>query len=166
MFRPREECPKLPSPPLSSHTEVADLCLGWFWSPDAVFSALPGVLNVVVGYAGGKESDPTYRSIKDHTEAVRVEFDPQVISYEEILECYFKQLGRSMFYPSYSRQYRNAILVHNTDQKCAASAMIQRLSKENEVHVTVQAATDFYRAEEYHQKYFHKQKGIVACSRY
>lgn len=130
-----------------------------------MFSALTGVLDVVVGYAGGMEADPTYRRIRDHTEAVRVEFDPRVISYEEILECYFKQLGRSMFYPSYSRQYRNAILVHNADQKSIASAMIQRLSKENEVQVTIEAATDFYRAEEYHQKYFIKQKGNVACSR-
>mmetsp|Transcript_20907 Transcript_20907/g.30106 ORF Transcript_20907/g.30106 Transcript_20907/m.30106 type:complete len:125 (-) Transcript_20907:311-685(-) len=118
-----------------------------------------GVRQVTVGYAGGKKEFPTYRSIKDHTEAVRVEYDPAVISYAGILQSYFDQVGGSMFYPSFSRQYRNAILVHNDEQRRVAKSMISKYAANGrEVHLAIEDATDFYRGEEYHQKYLIKSQ--------
>jgi len=118
---------------------------------------MKGVKEVTVGYAGGKTEFPTYRSIQDHTEAVRVVFDPKKISYEEILMSFFQQ--HSIFSPPYSRQYRSAILVHNQEQEETARAMLDAFSKsaKRKVYTEVEQATDFYRAEEYHQKYIAKQ---------
>ena len=63
----QKDCPKLPLPNFNEDTEVADLCLGWFWGPDYYFSNLEGVKEVIVGYAGGSDSGPTYKNIKDFT---------------------------------------------------------------------------------------------------
>jgi len=120
---------------------------------------MEGVEDVVVGYAGGKTEWPTYRSIQDHTEAVRVVFDPKVITYEELLLSFFQM--HSPFSSPYSTQYRSAILVHNEEQKAIATAMVDDLAKmsKKKVYTLVEPATDFYRAEEYHQKYIQKQSG-------
>ena len=120
---------------------------------------MEGVQEVVVGYAGGKTEWPTYRSIQDHTEAVRVVFDPNVITYEELLLSFFQM--HSPFSPPYSRQYRSAILTHNEEQHAIATAMIADLAKlsKKKVYTLIEPATDFYRAEEYHQKYIQKQSG-------
>ena len=151
------DCPKLNSPIFDQFVETADICLGWFWGPDLAFSNIEGVLDVVVGYAGGKEIGPTYRNILDHTEAVRVQFDPTRITYRDILRIFFME--HSPFAPEYSRQYRSALLVHNDDQREVANEMVSALAKKTGrlVYTKVEDATDFYRAEEYHQKYFEKQ---------
>lgn len=105
----------------------------------------------------GKSEWPTYRRIQDYTEAVRVEFDPSAITYEGVLAVFFGELGGP---PSRSsRQYRSAILYHSAEQMVAAQAAVaeygraHRLSK---VNIDVEPATDFYRGEEYHQKYYVK----------
>ena len=151
-------CPKLPPPEVAN---TADLCLGWFWTPDFEFSKIKGVVDTVVGYAGGKTDFPTYKSIQDHTEAIRVVFDPKVLSYEQVLDMYF-QMGGVPTYPGYSRQYRHAILYHTAEQREAAERVITRYEQEQgtkKIFVDIEPATDFYRAEEYHQKYVRKSLG-------
>jgi len=113
-----------------------------------------------VGYAGGKAPWPTYKSIQDHTEAVRVEYDPQILSYQDILVEFFSQGGVPTS-PCYSRQYRNAILTHSEEQKKIASAVVEQLRKQRgvqKIYTDIEDATPFYRAEEYHQKYVEKSR--------
>ena len=116
---------------------------------------------MTVGYAGGKLEWPTYKSIKDHTEAVRVEYDPKVLTYEDILTVYFDEMGGPPTFPSFSRQYRNALLVHNEDQRRQADDLIEKFTQKlrwQKIYVDVEDSTPFYRAEEYHQKYLAKQR--------
>jgi peptide methionine sulfoxide reductase msrA/msrB len=121
---------------------------------------MKGVRNVVVGYAGGTTENPTYRSISDYTEAVRIEFDKSQLSFSDILMKFLEEMGGSYYSRPYSRQYRAAILVHNEDQREIALELIKRLSDARtpkKVYIDVEDATDFYQAEEYHQKYIEKQ---------
>lgn len=154
-------CPRLPPPTFTAFSETADLCLGWFWTPDFEFSKLEGVISVTVGYAGGSAPWPTYKNIQDYTEAVRVEYDPQILSYEDILVEFFSQGGVPTT-PCYSRQYRNAILVHNAEQRKIATTLVNQLAKQKglkKIYTDIEDATPFYRAEEYHQKYVEKSRG-------
>lgn len=118
-----------------------------------------GVLGVTVGYAGGKTEWPTYRSIQDHTEACRIEFDPTIISYRDILISFFDM--HSPFSAPYSRQYRSAILVHNDEQQKIADDLVATLQvgSKRKIYTSIEPHTDFYRAEEYHQKYIQKSRG-------
>lgn len=115
----------------------------------------------VVGYAGGKESNPTYNRIKDYTEAVLVEFDPSKVSYEELLF----EFGRmhSPTSPSWGTQYRSVIWYTNEDQKEEAEQYLEDLavSTKKEVHTKLEpmSGTEFYKAEEYHQHYIEKASG-------
>lgn len=159
--RPRgsSECPvvALPEDP---HVEVADLALGCFWAPDQYFSNLDGVLEVTVGYSGGKQSSPSYKNIKDHTETVRVVYSPEHLSYEELLEYFFEQLESPPLTLSRTRQYRIGLFYHNSRQKAAIDeklALLSRAYKGRRIFVDVEPASAFYRAEEYHQKYLLKK---------
>jgi len=123
---------------------------------------MSGIKEVTVGYAGGATEFPTYRSIQDHTEAVRVVFDPTVISYRDLLSAFVEM--HSPFSPPYSRQYRSAILYHDDTQLETAKEVLAELdaygkSKRARVYTALEPATDFYRAEEYHQKYIAKSRG-------
>lgn len=84
--RASTECPEIPTTARNPTNEVAVLASGWFWHPQRDFRALGGVVDVVVGYTGGNQKNPTYKNIMDATEAFLVEFDPSVISYEKILD--------------------------------------------------------------------------------
>jgi len=109
-----------------------------------------------VAYAGGEQPWPTYKRIGDHTEAIVVEFDPTVTSYPEILDRFFSL--HSPFYPSFNRQYRSAILYHSEDQRVAAEAAVEALSKgSRRAYTAVEPLKEVYRAEEYHQKFFAKE---------
>ena len=116
-----------------------------------------GVTKVVVGYTGGSQPWPNYDSIEDHTEAVRITFDPTTVTYEEILDSYVKQ-NSSIFAPSWMRQYRSAIMVHNEDQRKAVKAKIESTESYTgqKVYIDIEMASDFYLAEEYHQKWIEK----------
>jgi peptide methionine sulfoxide reductase MsrA len=105
-----------------------------------------GVEEVVVGYAGGKEKNPTYRTIKDHTEALRIIFNPQVISFEGLLDLFQKEMGGLPSFPGYSRQYRSAILTHTPEQTAAVAEMVEAgRAKGRKVFLDVEPATPFYR---------------------
>lgn len=121
---------------------------------------MSGVNDVVVGYTGGNQANPTYRSIKDHSEAVRICFDPSVLTYKDVLISFFNQLGGAQFSRAYSCQYRSAIFVHNDEQNEIASTLMESMeaSTKRKVLTPIERAGDFYMAEEYHQKYIAKQQ--------
>ena len=84
--RPQEECPEIPTTPqVSSNYETCILASGWFWHPQRQFKYTDGVARVVVGYTGGEEPNPTYQNIQDATEAYLIEFDPTILTFEQIL---------------------------------------------------------------------------------
>lgn len=113
---------------------------------------MPGVTRCLVGYSGGDELNPTYQTIMDHTEALLIEYDPSVCSYEQILQKW-KELGGDCSYPN-SRQYRSAIFPTTPEQQEKAQSFWDDL-KYNK-YVFVEPATRFYMAEEYHQNYLEK----------
>ena len=113
---------------------------------------MDGVKAVTVGYAGGTTENPTYESISDYTEAIRIEFNPNVITYDQLLKEFFARADVKS--RSWSRQYRNAILYHNDAQLAAVE---KATAGRNYPGLDVEPATTFYRGEEYHQKYIAKQ---------
>ena len=145
--------------------EVAPLGGGCFWCLEAVFDGLQGVESVESGYTGGRIANPTYQQVCDgdtgHAEVVRVTFDPQAISFREILEVFFAihdpaTLNRQG--NDAGTQYRSAIYFHSPGQQAAAGQLIAELTAEkafgDPIVTEVTAAQTFYVAENYHQEYF------------
>lgn len=151
-------------PPAAYH-EQATFAGGCFWCMEKPFEKLDGVHSVISGYAGGPEKNPTYKEVSSgrtgHTESVQVTFDPRVVSYEQLLEVYWKSFdptdGGGQF-ADRGKQYRPAIFAHNDAQKSAATLSKQALSKsgrfDKPIVVPVEAFTNFYPAEDYHQDYY------------
>jgi peptide-methionine (S)-S-oxide reductase len=148
-----------------SNLETATLAGGCFWCLEAVYDEIKGVLSVESGYSNGHVPNPTYRDVCNgdtgHAEAVRIQFDPSVVSYRDLLNVFFaihdpttlNRQGADM-----GTQYRSAIFYHSPGQKETAEALIRELSEQriwNGAIVTeVTAAEIFYTAEDYHQEYF------------
>lgn len=111
-----------------------------------------------VGYAGGVESFPVYTRMKDHSEAVLVEYDPQMISYEELLGVFWA--SHNSVAQEYSRQYRNAVFFRSEAQKAAAFTSLQAVKDRTRYPLStkVEAAGEFYPAEAYHQKYYLRRR--------
>ena len=106
-----------------------------------------------MGYTGGKSPWPTYDDISDHTEAVQVEYDPSIISFEDVL----KPIRDVPLEPAYSTQYRSAIFYHDADQKATAERVVAGLGAEK--FIAVEPYEVMYRAEDYHQDYVKKCQG-------
>ncbi len=149
----------------NSQKRLATLGGGCFWCLEPIFRALAGVREVVVGYSGGTVPNPSYEEVcagkTGHAEVVQITFDPEVISYEEILEVFFSihdptTLNRQG--ADVGSQYRSVILYHHEGQKAAAEKVIQDLSSkkvwEAPVVTEIVGFKVFYRAEDYHQGYF------------
>ncbi len=145
---------------------------GCFWCIEAAFKELDGVSRAVSGYAGGHADDPTYREVcsgnTGHAEVVQVEYDPEVIGYDELLEVFFAvhdptQLNRQG--PDRGTQYRSIILYHDEDQREQARAYIEALDEEydDDVVTELEPIETFYRAEENHQDYFEKHPNDAYC---
>jgi len=154
------ECPAIPTTPqLLPTNEVAIIASGWFWHPQLEYDhSVAGVVRTVVGYTGGVESNPTYRTIKDSTEAILIEFDPEIISYKEVLAEWSKSYS-SFRFPS-KAQYRSAVWYANDNQRLVAETALDLLKERangGKLHVGIEPVTEFYKAEEYHQKYVEKQ---------
>lgn len=152
-------------PNMETNKEIATLAGGCFWCLEAVFVELRGVETVVSGYMGGHTLNPTYKQIcyedTGHAEVVQITFDPQIVSFKEILEVFFvihdpTTLNRQG--GDVGSQYRSAIFYHSDEQREAAEQVIAELSAEavwpNPIVTEVTAATTFYPAEDYHQDYF------------
>jgi len=149
---------------------VATFAAGCFWGVEERFARLPGVTATEVGYTGGTTGHPTYEQVcsctTGHAEAVRVEYDPDAITYEQLLEAFFAmhdptQVDRQG--PDIGTQYRSAIFYHSPAQECAARDAVRRLEASGTlrrpVATEVVAAGPWWPAEEYHQKYFMKHAG-------
>ncbi len=146
-------------------SEVATLGAGCFWCVEAVFDDLKGVSDVVSGYTGGRNPNPTYREVcsgtTGHAEVVQVTFDPSVVSYADILRIFFTvhdptQLNRQG--NDVGTQYRSAIFFHSPEQQRIAREVIAELSEQQlwdrPIVTEVTPAREFYTAEDYHQEYF------------
>ncbi|MBT3359549.1 MAG: peptide-methionine (S)-S-oxide reductase MsrA [Rhodospirillales bacterium] len=144
----------------------ATFAAGCFWGVEHAFRQVNGVTDVAVGYTGGTTPDPNYKDVcssdTGHAEAALVSFDPDVISYEELLDVFWSvhdpsQLNRQG--PDVGSQYRSAVFVHDEEQEKAALASKQRLEDKGLKIVTeITKADTFGRAEEYHQRYIEKNR--------
>ena len=150
--------------------EKVTFAAGCFWGVEAAFRQVKGVVSTTVGYAGGSFKDPTYQDVcsgrTGHAEAVEVEYDPSHISYEELLTVFWEihdpttlnQQG-----PDVGAQYRSAIYYHTPEQQAAAIVSKEKLQRsgryKNLVVTEITPASQFYRAEEYHQQYLEKRGG-------
>jgi peptide-methionine (S)-S-oxide reductase len=145
--------------------ETATLAGGCFWCLEAVFDELEGIEDVVSGYIGGRVAKPTYQQICNgdtgHAEAVRLVFDPAVISFRDLLEVFFvihDPTTRNRQGNDVGTQYRSAIFFHSPGQKATAEAVMDELKRENAfaapIVTELAPAGTFYPAEDYHQEYF------------
>jgi peptide-methionine (S)-S-oxide reductase len=109
-----------------------------------------------VGYAGGKQADPTYRRIGDHAETIEIDFDPTQISYGDLLDIFWTSHRPTR--SAYSRQYMSAIFTHSAEQeKLAQMSKEAQIAKHGQIYTEIAPATQFYLAEDYHQKYMLRQ---------
>lgn len=133
-------------------TGTATFGLGCFWGPDAAFGALDGVVRTAVGYAGGTKPDPSYRRLGDHTEVLRVEYDPSTISYRALLEVVFAE--HSPRRQAHKRQYHNVVLLETDEQAETAEAFLEASDWDAEqLETRIERLDSFHLAEPYHQKY-------------
>jgi peptide-methionine (S)-S-oxide reductase len=160
----------------NENTEKAVFAAGCFWGVEASFRKLSGVVSTRVGYTGGKTKDPTYREVcgdrTGHAEAVEVVYDPDKVSYRELLDLFWSihdptQVNRQG--PDVGSQYRSAIFYLGDDQARIAGESKEKLEKSGKhrrrVATEIVAATEFYPAEDYHQQYYEKH-GISGCPTY
>ena len=147
---------------------------GCFWCVEAAFEELDGVESVISGYAGGHTDDPSYNAVcsgrTGHAEVVQLEYDPETIAYEDLLEVFFTihdPTTKDREGPDIGSQYRSAIYAHSDDQLETAEAFAAELEAEGlyEGIVTeIEPLETFYEAEEYHQNYFEKNPNDAYCS--
>ena len=148
--------------------EIAVLACGCFWGPEIKFSKLEGVIKTEVGYCGGNNKNTTYEEVcsgeTNHAEVVKLNFDPKVISYEKILNYFFEihdptTIDRQG--PDIGTQYRSAVFYHSPKQQEAAKKSLDAQNASgkfrNPIMTEITPHNHFYRAEEYHQRYFEKQ---------
>lgn len=155
-------------------TEKATFGAGCFWGVESTFRAVPGVKEAIVGYAGGRTKNPTYEDVCSHTtghaEVVEVEFDPAVVSYQQLLDVFWSNHNPTTLNrqgPDVGDQYRSVIFYHSPEQKAAAEASKAQQDKsgrfKNPIVTFIEPAPTFYRAEEYHQRYLEK-RGLSHCA--
>jgi peptide-methionine (S)-S-oxide reductase len=159
---------------MSDKLEIATLANGCFWCTEAIFQRLNGVEKVTSGYSGGKVKNPTYNEVTSgetgHAEVIQIQFDPKIISFQEILEVFFAThdpttLNRQGY--DVGTQYRSGIFYHSTAQKEAAEAFIKSLTDakvfDKKIVTEVTAFEAFYEAEAYHQNYYNNNKNQGYC---
>ncbi len=151
-----------------STLQTATFAAGCFWGVEDAFRRIPGVTDAVSGYTGGRTERPTYREVcghgTGHAEAVEVTFDPSRVSYEQLLDVFWNlhdptQLNRQG--PDVGDQYRSAIFTHSPEQMQAALASrdAEQTKLRRPIVTQILEAPAFWRAEDYHQRYFEKNGG-------
>jgi peptide-methionine (S)-S-oxide reductase len=154
-------------------TTIATFAAGCFWGVEARFAAIPGVVDAVVGYTGGTTADPTYEDVcsgtTGHAEAVRLQYDPDVVSYEQLVEAFFAMhdpTTEDRQGPDVGSQYRSVIFFHTPQQEATARTVALRLAQsgayDDPIVTEIVPAGAFWRAEEYHQDYYGPQD-VEAC---
>lgn len=152
-------------------TKRATFGAGCFWGIESAFRGVPGVIDAPVGYSGGMVAEPTYEQVctgrTGHAEVVEVEYDPERVGYDELLDVFWKihdPTQKNRQGPDVGTQYRSAIFYHDEDQRQRAEASRERAqsTRRGLVVTEIAASGPFYRAEKYHQRYFEKQ-GISSC---
>jgi len=151
----------------------ATFAAGCFWGVEAALRQQPGVTATAVGYEGGSLPNPTYEDVctdrTGHAEVVQVEYDPAQVSYEELLQLFWQihdPTTQDRQGPDVGRQYRSAIFYHTPEQQAAARASKERLAASGRLRrpivTEIVPATEFWQAEEYHQRYLEK-RGQASC---
>ena len=149
--------------------EKATFAAGCFWHVEEIFTNTKGVKSTAVGYTGGHTDDPTYEDVctdkTGHAEAIQVEYDPNEISYSELVKVFFENHNPTTTNrqgPDIGIQYRSAIFYHNAEQENTAKDVKEKLNPfaqktfGSDIVTEIKPSSKFYRAEEYHQKYFQK----------
>jgi len=135
-----------------SNYKIATFAMGCFWHPDALFGCQKGVYRTRVGYTSGKKLNPTYRDLGDHTEAIEIDYNEEVIGYEDLLNLFWKNVD---FSESHRRQYRSAIFFRNEEEEKLATESKNRVEKTLGKNATaIEPFQKLYPAEDYHQKYY------------
>ena len=155
------------------NSEKATFAAGCFWGVESAFCQVEGVISTTVGYSGGNTKNPTYEEVctdkTGHAESVLIEFNPELITYEKLLELFWSihdptTLNRQG--PDIGSQYRSIVFYHSEEQKNMAINTKDKLEKSKrfsrKIVTEIIPSTVFYKAEEYHQKYFQKH-GLVKC---
>lgn len=147
---------------------------GCFWCTEAIFSSLKGVAGVMPGYAGGKIENPTYEQVcsgtTGHAEVAQIEFDPSVITYEQLVEVFFGSHNPTTLNRQgndVGEQYRSVIFFHDDEQKHVAEKALQKLTLEKTfaapLVTTIEPLTNFYPAEDYHRNYYANNQDQPYC---
>lgn len=156
--------------------ELATLAGGCFWCTEAIFKRIKGVKTVTSGYSGGDLENPSYEKVSsgntNHAEAIQIEFDPNVISFDDLLEIFWAThdpttLNRQG--ADIGTQYRSSIFYHTESQKQKALKSKEAMDKSNSLHskvvTEIMPFTSFFKAEEYHQNYYDTFKNVNSyCS--
>ena len=153
-----------------SKIETATFAAGCFWGVEAAFRQVPGVIEAFSGYTGGHTQNPSYREVcsdtTGHAEAVEVTYDAETVSFDDLLRVFWQlhdPTTPNRQGPDVGSQYRSAIFVHDASQRERAQASLRAEQQHHDKPIVTQIvdATPFYRAEDYHQRYFEKHG--VAC---
>ncbi|MDD1674763.1 MAG: peptide-methionine (S)-S-oxide reductase MsrA [Methanomicrobiales archaeon] len=151
----------------------ATFAAGCFWGVEAAFRDVKGVVDTAVGYTGGTMKNPTYEDVctgkTGHAEAVQVIYNPEIVSYEQLLDVFWEihdPTQKNRQGPDFGTQYRSVIFYHSPVQESAARSSRDKLQRSGKYHMSIVTeivpAQEFYRAEEYHQRYLEKH-GRAAC---
>lgn len=157
-----------------AENKKAVFAAGCFWGVESTFQQMEGVKSTTVGYIGGKVKNPSYElvctGLTGHAEAVEVEYNPNVVSFEKLLDTFFElhdptTLNRQG--PDIGTQYRSAAYFSNDDEKQIIETKINMLNESGKFNsrivTEIEEITDFYDAEDYHQDYY-KKRGIDGCA--
>lgn len=153
--------------------EKATFGAGCFWGVEAAFRQVKGVISTAAGYSGGSYKDPSYRDVctgrTGHAEVVEVVYDPARVSYDDLLRVFWENhdpTTPNRQGPDVGTQYRSAIFFHTPEQQAAALASKERLESSGRyrrpIVTEITPASQFYKAEEYHQQYLEK-RGLATC---
>lgn len=155
--------------------EQATLAGGCFWCLEAAFEVLAGVVDVTSGYTGGTTDDPTYEAVctgdTGHAEAVQITYDPDEITYEELLEVFFSihtPTTRNREGPDVGSQYRSAVYYHDDDQRAVVERFVDELETEgvydDPIVTEIEPLDTFWEAEAHHQNYFENHPNKPYCA--
>ncbi|HLN34592.1 MAG TPA: peptide-methionine (S)-S-oxide reductase MsrA [Nitrososphaeraceae archaeon] len=159
----------------NNKTEIATLANGCFWCTEAIFKKIKGVKSILPGYAGGTLKNPSYEQVctgrSGHAESIQIEFDPNVITFEKILDIFWRTHDPTTLNRQgndVGTQYRSAIFYHDEKQKQIAEKSKTNLEKENvyedPIVTEITPFTNFFVAEDYHLDYYEKHKDAPYCT--